>query len=540
MKTHLPLARSTANPSAWREAASWAESGLIAGLALVALILGLRLLMGVPSQPEILQDRLLFLLPGGLISLLVDRLQFWGKPLLLVFWAVGQTLACGLIGAGFGRFVAGPGSRLKRPRLLAAGGAAGLLFWMAIELLLMPLLGLGPLGARAQGGLPSAGWSALAYLAFGLLLTGFHPLVSASTAAEARSSEEAPRASRRAVLRIVVPAAAASLAGFTIWQIARSIGERDTLPLATATAGGGTGPAASALPAGVSSEITPNERFYVVSKNIVDPNLSSSGWSLEVSGLVRSPLRLSYEDVHALPPTDLYATLECISNEVGGKLISNTRWTGVPLAGLLDQAVVQDGASWVVFTSADGYQESAALERLRQAPTLLAYNMNGSPLPSKHGFPLRLVTTGRYGMKNPKWLNRIELAAKPPVGYWEHAGWNAENGVQTMVRFDSPPQHVGAGSTVLLGGVAFAGDRGVSRVEVSVNGGATWSPARITAPLSPFTWSLWSFPWQVQRAGSCTLLVRGVDGKGTVQTEQRHDPYPTGATGYHTIRVEAS
>ncbi|MFN3476555.1 MAG: molybdopterin-dependent oxidoreductase, partial [Candidatus Methylomirabilales bacterium] len=159
----------------------------------------------------------------------------------------------------------------------------------------------------------------------------------------------------------------------------------------------------------LSPEVTPNEKFYRISKNLFDPVINVSKWSFDLKGLVEQPLRLTYGELKALPAVLQYTTLECISNEVGGDLISNALWKGVRLKTLLERAGVKAKAKKVVFTCADGYSTGIPLAKALHPDTLLAYEMNGVPLPTDHGFPLRLINPGHYGMKNPKWITGIEL-----------------------------------------------------------------------------------------------------------------------------------
>ncbi|MEX2314599.1 MAG: molybdopterin-dependent oxidoreductase, partial [Thermomicrobiales bacterium] len=303
-------------------------------------------------------------------------------------------------------------------------------------------------------------------------------------------------------------------------------------PVPTAT------PVVISIPAEVVPAITPNETFYVVSKNFVDPTLDADDWSLTIDGLVDTPLTITYTDIVQLPAVSEYVTLECISNPVGGKQISSTLWTGVPLATLLSTAGVQTAATTVAFTSADNYVESYPIEIAASPTTLLVHTMNGEPLPYRHGYPLRLLSTGHYGMKNPKWLRHIELNDEEVTGYWSRRGWNPNTPVTATARIDTPA----SGATVPLGslaigGVAFVGDRGIASVEVSADDGATWFPAEIEPPLSGYTWMRWGSSWTPSQPGQARLRVRVVEQDGTPQIADTHVPFPDGATGYHSVKL---
>jgi DMSO/TMAO reductase YedYZ molybdopterin-dependent catalytic subunit len=284
------------------------------------------------------------------------------------------------------------------------------------------------------------------------------------------------------------------------------------------------------------SPITPNEAFYVVSKNfLADPNPDPAGWTLAVDGLVDQPLRLELAALRALTSETVAITLECIGNPVGGDLIGTALWRGVPLARLLELAGAGPTAQKAVFVSEDSYSDSLDLERARHPGALIAYEMNGAPLPARHGGPLRLVMPGHYGLKSVKWLRRVRLLEGDYQGFWQVQGWSREALVTTMARIDSPADGGQLDPTRALAGVAFAGDRGIARVEVSLDDGQSWRPAALQPPLSPYTWTLWTLP--VADGGVRSATVRAVDGTGTPQDSAHREPLPEGGTGYHRIAL---
>lgn len=290
---------------------------------------------------------------------------------------------------------------------------------------------------------------------------------------------------------------------------------------------------------GLPAEITPTDRFYVVSKNPpgFDPQIAAGKWSLEVTGKVGKPMRLTYDEVRAMNSVEQLQTLECISNEVGGDLISNARWKGIRLRDLLARAGgPAPTAVKVAFRCADGYSESVPIIDAMSATTLLAYEMNGAPLPAAHGYPLRLLIPGLYGMKNPKWITKIEVVDYDFQGYWEASGWSDEPVVKTMSKFDVVSK--APNGEVELGGVAFAGDRGISAVEYSTDDGKTWRSAALKAALGKFTWVLWAAVWKPAAPGEYRLKVRAHDGNAVLQTSQPAPTLPDGASGYHTLRVQ--
>ena len=294
------------------------------------------------------------------------------------------------------------------------------------------------------------------------------------------------------------------------------------------------------------SEVTSNDRFYVVSKNIysplmdpsrlADPVLEAGDWTLEIKGLVERPMTLSYEDLRALPAVEQYYTLCCISNEIGGTLIGNALWKGVPLKTVLDIAGVKPGVRKVVLRCADKYFESITWEKASSDSNLIAWEMNGETLPIEHGFPARLLIPNLYGIKNVKWLTEIEPIDHDFQGYWQLRGWSEEAVIQTMSRIAVPNRfsETEVGDTG-AGGIAFAGGRGIARVEISSDEGKTWTPATVKRALSLYTWVLWTADWTAPSAGTHQLRVRATDGTGEIQTAEISIPLPDGATGHHTV-----
>jgi len=301
------------------------------------------------------------------------------------------------------------------------------------------------------------------------------------------------------------------------------------------------GDAAFAHIPGLTSEVTPNGSFYVVDESLVDPVIDATAWRLQVNGLVRRPLQLSYDALKRLPAVERYQTLECISNRVGGNLMSNATWIGVPLNEILDRAGVDTSrAAEVVFRAAGGYSDSLPIAHAMDDSTLIAIGMNGHVLPRAHGFPARLLSVGTYGMRNPKWLESIEAVDRPYQGYWEQRGWIKRAVVETESRIDVPTNAAVVGRAVTIAGVAFAADRGISEVEVSTDGGRSWNRADLKTPLGKYTWRLWRYRWTPDRPGRSQVVVRARDGRGRLQTSVHHEPFPRGSSGYDEIVVTRS
>jgi DMSO/TMAO reductase YedYZ molybdopterin-dependent catalytic subunit len=294
---------------------------------------------------------------------------------------------------------------------------------------------------------------------------------------------------------------------------------------------------------GPSPALTPVQNFYVVSKNIgSDPTVDGQSWRLAVGGMADRPLKLALNDLRALPSVTEYVTMECISNDVGGPLMSTGSFKGVSLSALLAQASPQASATWVGFKARDGYSESLPMSLVTGAPEiLLAYELDGAPLPKAHGYPARILIPGHYGMKGPKWLDSIDLVNHEAGGYWEQQGWDHNAVIKTTARFDIPHRgDIVKRGTIALAGVAFAGTRGISKVEYSVDNGARWTQAPFDAPLSPLTWVIWRASWTPTAGGSYTLKVRATDATGKLQDKTETGSYPSGASGYHTIRLSVS
>lgn len=283
-------------------------------------------------------------------------------------------------------------------------------------------------------------------------------------------------------------------------------------------------------------EVTAIGKHYVVDEEIIDPIIDPRAWRLTIGGLVTSPLSLAYADLKELPAIERYQTLECVSNEVGGDLISTAKWVGVPLKTLLERARVDlTNAVEVVFRASGGYSDSLPFDHAMDETTLIAFGMNDHVLPREHGFPARLLSLGTYGYKNPKWLTGIEVVDRPYKGFWQRRGWAEDGLVKTMSRIDVPRSGRVSGP-VTIAGVAFAADRGISRVEVSTDDGKTWKETLLKTAVSPYTWRLWLYEWE-PNAGDHELVVRAYDGTGAVQISRSASPFPSGSSGYDSVEV---
>ncbi|MEV4416810.1 molybdopterin-dependent oxidoreductase [Catellatospora sp. NPDC049609] len=282
---------------------------------------------------------------------------------------------------------------------------------------------------------------------------------------------------------------------------------------------------------------TPNQDFYRVDIALTVPRIDPRDWTLKITGRVDRPVELTFDDLIKRPLTERDITLNCVSNEVGGPYVGTARWLGVPLAPLLRAAGVQAGADQLVARAADGITIGTPVATVLDGrDAMLALAMNGQPLPLEHGFPIRMLTPGLYGYVGAaKWITELELTTFATYdAYWTQRGWAAQAPVKTASRIDRPKAFARlAPGPVTVAGVAWAQRRGISAVEVQVDGDP-WRQATLLPTASTDTWVQWTWDWAATK-GSHTLRVRATDGTGQVQPEQRADPFPDGATGWHTL-----
>jgi len=301
-------------------------------------------------------------------------------------------------------------------------------------------------------------------------------------------------------------------------------------------------PGQSLSVAGLTPIVVPNDRFYRIDTALLTPHIDVQDWRLFVTGMVDRPVELTYAELAALPLFEQYVTIACVSNRVGGDLVGNALWTGVRLRQVLAMAGIKSGATQIVGRSADGwtagFPTEHALNPAREP--MIALLMNGQPLPADHGYPARLIVPGLFGyVSATKWLTEIELTSFEAFdGYWVPLGWAKAGPILTQSRIDVPRygDTVPAG-TVTVAGVAWAPDRGISRVETSVDGGP-WQACTTSQPISSATWLQWQNRVSLA-AGRHTIEVRATDGTGVVQTAEVSEPAPDGARGHHRIDLLA-
>lgn len=304
---------------------------------------------------------------------------------------------------------------------------------------------------------------------------------------------------------------------------------RPATTVTTATAAAGT----SEMAAGASGtrnlapvmpgemRVTPNEDFYTVDIGRGIPAIDGVTYRLRIFGLVENELSLSLDDLKAMRNGTLMRTMECISNPVGGDLIGNAVWDVVPFAAVLAMAGPGRDAVEIITRAADGFHTSIPIELALDPEAFLAFGMNGEPLPSDHGFPVRCLWPGRYGMKQPKWLTEVEVTATPHAGYWERQGWSNLAAIKVNSQIEQPQalEAIKIGTPVTISGRAMAGRSGVRRVEVSTDNGETWRDAGLTQVETPLVWALWSYTWETDDLppGRYVIQARATDGDGVTQ-----------------------
>jgi len=416
------------------------------------------------------------------------------------------------------------------------------------------LVGLGAIGIVAAVTRPDAGLTAVIPATIGTLAglwtyvwlrgrAGLPRLVDAAVA-------ETPGTGgmdRRRFLSAGAAAATVALAtGFVGEYLVRrsdASASRSAIQLPRVTDPGSPTPVGASLDVpGITPFITPNDRFYRVDTALLVPAVNAEGWTLTIDGMVDHPLTLDFAQLVARPLIERDVTLACVSNEIGGHYVGNARWTGVLLGPLLREAGLQPGVTQLVSRSADGFTTGTpASVALDGRDAMLAVAMNGEPLPLAHGFPVRMVIPGLYGYESAcKWIAEIEATTYQAYSaYWVRRGWAEQVLIKTSSRIDTPRDGANASAgRVAVAGVAWAQHRGISAVEVQVDDG-DWSPAELAAQDTVDTWRQWVFEWDAM-AGDHRLTVRAKDGDGQLQTEALAPPFPSGATGLHSIGVAVS
>jgi DMSO/TMAO reductase YedYZ molybdopterin-dependent catalytic subunit len=377
-----------------------------------------------------------------------------------------------------------------------------------------------------------------------LLVSG--RIVNAAPAADPSSTDSPDRGRRLSLVTLgfIGAGAIAGVAGAVLNRLNSSVaGDRTAFTLPTARTSAPPLPPPSVQPPGVALPpfITPNADFYRIDTALSVPQLSRADWRLKIHGMVDREVTLTFDDLQQFEVVEQIVTLTCVSNPVGGDLVSNAKWTGYRVRDLLAGAGIHPDADMALSTSIDGFTAGTPVEALTdQRNSLLAIGMNDAPLPTEHGYPARLVVPGLYGyVSATKWVVDVELTRFDRAqAYWTRLGWSPRGPIKTESKIEVPRNgQVIPRGPVTFGGVAWAQQRGVQAVEVKIDDGP-WQQAQLGTSFSKDTWRLWSFGWRADQPGPHEIAVRATDGTGAVQTSEQADVIPDGATGWHTVSFD--
>ncbi len=530
MSTTTRTSRAPARPTPADRGRDWAAP--VAGLVATAVALGVSellagILPGATSLVAAVGQVVVDLQPPGAKDVVVSLFGTNDKLALELFIVAVALVLGSLLG-----FVA------RRRYEVAAGAfiAFGVVGFLAA-------LG-DPLVNPAVAAVAAAISIGAGLLVLGSLLDRSRPVVTGATGKKTPVAEMPDWSRRSFIIRagaFGVGAVAVGVVGRNLLEGQRTapVGNGPTVPPASVTVPAfGADADLSGNIAGLTPIIMPNDRFYRIDTSLLTPSVDTSTWSLRIHGLVDRETTLTWAQLIALPIFEQYVTISCVSNEVGGKLVGNAKWTGVRLRDVLAIAGVQPAATQLVGRSVDGWtagMPTAWVMDPSREP-MIALKMNDEPLPPIHGYPARLIVPGLYGyVSATKWLKELELTTLESFdGYWVPLGWAKEAPILTQSRIDTPHGGIAPGQ-VHVAGIAWAPDRGISRVEVAIDG--VWRDARMSTPLADTTWVQWVTDWDAA-LGSHVLMVRATDGTGVVQTEIQSPPAPDGARGYHTISVQ--
>ena len=535
-------------------------TGALVGALVTAPLLGLMYLAnqwaGLPFVPYDLFDWGTRVLPGGLITfgidLMIETMLFFGisvadtaKTAEKVI-AVMQFFAIGVVVGAI--FFAIMRIRDARPEL-----QSGLVLGAIVSL---PMITISiAIGGSEREPILSIVWLLALFLVWGVALKeGYARLnadegLAAVPEGQVRAVEAVDR--RQFLIRLGAATATITVASTVVGNLLAAAARREIedeldASMAHLTTGSAREPFPNAndplmVAPGTRPEYTPLKDHYKVFIRVEPTFIDGATWSLPIIGSVGNPMTLTIDDFrNNYESHDQYVTLSCISGRIGTDLISTTLWTGVSVQDVLADVRPSDSARFLNITSGDGFHESVDLDLIASDKRImLAYAWDGNPIPLDHGFPLRIWLPDRYGMKQPKWITGMELKDEEERGYWVKRGWSAVAQVNTVSVIDTVAEdsaYESNGQTLVpVGGIAFAGARGISKVEVRVDGGP-WQEAMLRTPLSETTWVIWRYDWPFQSGGH-TFEVRCAELDGTPQIETDRGNRPDGATGIHSMRA---
>jgi DMSO/TMAO reductase YedYZ molybdopterin-dependent catalytic subunit len=523
--------------------------------ALIAILYFGWTVIGLPFAPFDVFDWFTRVLPGRVIAAGIDAMvtvirglhfgptataakaaeQAMGTVGLFVLGLVAGTILYGVIRALRGRYAVG----------------LGIVFGLALG---VPVALISHGAGKTATTPPTANaiWLVAIFLIWGLVIGRVWKQLIPATGVAAVSVEEGAETKasveqidrRRFLVRLGGSTAVITVAGAVIGELAEAKHREMMLAARPGELWSLTHPLPNADAAvkpvpGTRPEFTPLERHYRIDINTVPPTINEQQWRLNIGGLVEQPLTLTLEELRRYEPLHQFVTLACISNPVGGDLIGTTRWTGVSLQRLLPVLRLKPDGSHLKIQAADGFFEVVPIEIIKaDERVMLTHAWDGVPLLTEHGFPLRIYIPNVYGMKQPKWITAIEVMDHWEPGYWVERGWSNEAQMKAtsfidVVGMDMSIIQADQGKMIVpIGGIAHAGARGISKVELKVDEGA-WQPAMLRTPLSSLTWVVWRYDWPFQH-GNHTFTVRCWDGQGTPQIVAQAPPEPDGATGLYS------
>jgi DMSO/TMAO reductase YedYZ molybdopterin-dependent catalytic subunit len=548
--------------------------GLATSLVMMATSYLGSVLLGLPFLPFDLFDWLTRVLPGGLIEAVLGTMisiisALHLGPTASTAKLAEQIQALGLValtGVAFGLVLTWVGMK-RRTWLERAGLVGGAVLWVGMVVVEASL------PATSSGIFLSVTWLLILLAGWGWQLSrimelftrrAIRPITEVVPTLDSGSTVLERQMTRRNMLAL---AGTGAISVVILYLGLEKFSQAGTAIAggsgAVSPAGGATstphhipygpeytsGPAASPSPAalaarfdpapGTRAEITPVDEFYRVDINALPPAVDGNGWRLNLTGLVKSPVSLTLDEIWARPSITQAVTLSCISNLVGGDLIGSNYWTGIRFKDILDEAGLQSGAQEIAISAADGFYEGLSLDEAMDERTLLVYAMNGEPLTVEHGFPLRLYVPGHYGMKLPKWITQMEVVDHSAAGYWVDRGWSQTAIPQTTSVIDTTAVDRAAvqqSGVMPLGGIAWSGARGISKVEVQIDD-QPWAEVQLRNPaVSPLTWVQWRYDWKAT-SGQHNVQVRATDGSGVLQNLTSTDPAPEGATGIDSVQI---
>lgn len=540
-------------------------AGLVAGLAAAIvttlLMAASRYYLGIMPPVEAVPDRIASMLDIRTFFSLFS--QYGGYNGLKKFGIVAGLRTLFAVGAVVGLIYAivteSPFSR-RSPKWILGTSRPAFLFmavsiaivWIGFTIFLWPVLSANYRGLPfTQARIVSIVALLVWFATFGATLIGVYRFIVTRTRAKTSSApvltesgdpdsdkpapvDSAPRG-RVLPRRAIVAAGAAGLLTLPIYRLLDRMYDD-----ATFTYDGKVYNGPGVLP------ITPTDKFYSVTKNVVDPDVDRDLWRLEIGGHVDNPHTYSFEELQEFEQVEQETTLMCISNKIGAGLWSNGVWRGVRMRDLIEASGLKDGGYEVVIYGADAYSDTFELDKAMAEETLVVYQINGDPLPRVNGYPVRVIVPGRYGEKNVKWVTRIEVVTEDVQGFYESQGWGPDFQPRTRADIFAPQgrgrnvdrgifaltDEVRAGQTVTFKGRAFSPGNGISAVEVSTDDGNTWNPAEIFYPGTIWTWLQWSFEWTPSAPGEYVIIPRAIDGNGVAQDGEVRSIIPQGASGY--------